>query len=253
MRAVIWIVGALLLAGCQQTANHSADLSFSRAPGLGYRNAGLFSPGRMYLFDQASGTLTRLSDDIVLERQEGSTVPTTLSATNISGIALSGAFPSAAAKVEAAVAIGSKVSFVAEKAVRERYSSVYTGLAKAYTDGTAAGQDMKGQWYVDTVIADPNQFYVVVTDIVKADKTSLSVGGLTNDNVVDVSVTVPGLPAPLKIAVSNGRLVECSGNASPCFFNVSVVRPYIGPNKLLAFRAATNFKGDALSEAFRKL
>lgn len=252
MRAIVGLALVALCAGCHHS-DFGADLSFSRSTGLGYRNAGLFSPGTLYLFDQSAATLTRLSGDIPLQRRANEAAPTTLTSTRIDGIALTGSFPSAAVKTEIAAAVGTKVSFVAENAVRDDYQSVYTGLAQAYRAGLDAGDDMKGQWYVDEVVSQRGKYYVVVNGIVRADKASLSVGGLKDDNVVDVSVSVPGLATPVKVAVTHGRSVNCSGKSSPCFFSVSVVKPYIGPEKRLAFREGRGVDLDKLSEALRKL
>lgn len=252
MRAILGLALAALCAACQQ-GDFGADLSFSRSAGLGYRNAGLFNPGTLYLFDQSTATLIRLSDDIPLQRRPGEAAPTTLTSTRIDGIALTGTFPNEAVKTEIAAAVGTKVSFVAENAVRDDYQSVYTGLAQAYRTGTDAGEDMKGRWYVDEVVGQRGKYYVVVSGIVRADKASLVVGGLKDDNVVDISVSVPGLATPVKVAVTHGRSVNCSGKSAPCFFNVSVIKPYLGPEKRLTFREGRGVDLDRLSQALRKL
>ncbi|HEV2552132.1 MAG TPA: hypothetical protein VGV17_00070 [Bosea sp. (in: a-proteobacteria)] len=252
MRSLICLALAALCAGCHHS-DFCADLSFSRSAGLGYRNAGLFNPGTLYLFDQSSATLTRLSDDIPLQKRASDAAPATLTSTRIDGIALTGSFPNEAVKTAIAAAVGTKVAFTAENAVRDDYQSVYTGLAQAYRAGMDAGEDMKGRWFVDEVVAQRGKFYVVVTGIVRADKASLSVGGIKDDNVVDVSVSVPGLATPVKVAVTHGRAVNCSGKSAPCFFSVSVIKPYLGPEKRLSFREGRGVDIDRLSEALRKL
>ena len=250
----VWfgLILAALCAGCQQ-GDFGADLSFSRSAGLGYRNAGLFNPGTLYLFDQNTATLTRLSDDIPLRRRPSEAAPTTLASTRTDGIGLTGSFPSAAVKAEVALAIGTKITFVAENAVRDDYNQVYTGLAEAYRSGVAAGEDIKGRWYVDEVVGQRGKYYVVVSGIVRADRASLAVGGMTGDNIADVSVSVPGIATPVKVGITRGRSVDCSGKSAPCFFSVSVIKPYYGPERRLAFREGRGLDLDRLSEALRKL
>ncbi len=254
MKLLWWLPIALATAGCHAAGEaRIADLSFSRAPGLGYRNAGLFPPGRLYLFDQAAATLTKLSDDIPLDKKPSDATPTTLTASNIRGIALSGDFGSAANKLSASLSVGSRVAFTAERAVRERFASIYSGLAKAYAAGLSEGQDMYSQWYVKDVTTNANLYYVVINDIVRADKAGLSIGGAQGQNTAELSVSVPGLPAPLRISIVDNRLAECSGASAPCFFDAAVIKPYIGEANRLSFRATRAANLDVLSDAFRKL
>lgn len=252
MRVLFGLALAALCAGCHHS-DFGADLSFSRSAGLGYRNAGLFNPGTLYLYDQNAATLTRLSDDIQLQRNAGSQVPTTLTSTRIDGIALSGTFPSELVKSEVAAAVGTKVSFVAENAIRDDYAKIYTALGEAYTVGAAAGEDMLGRWYVREVARQRGKYYVIVSSIVRADRAALSVGGVKDDNVADISVSIPGLATPVKVAVTHGRAVNCSGKAAPCFFGVSVLKPYFGPGGRLNFRDGRGVDQNRLSEALRKL
>jgi len=252
MRALLGLALAALCAGCHHS-DVGADLSFSRSIGLGYRNAGLFNPGTLFLYDQSTATLTRLSDDIPLQLRPSNASPTTLASTRIDGIALTGTFPNEAVKTEIAVAVGTKVSFVAENAIRDDYESVRTGLTLAYRAGVDAGEDMLGRWYVDEVVRQRGKYYVVVSGIVRADKATLAVGGMAGDNIADVSVSVPGLATPVKVALTHGRSVNCSGKSAPCFFSVSIIKPYIGPQKRLAFRDGLGVDTARLSEALRKL
>lgn len=250
MRFLFAYVAICVLAGCSQ---YSADLSFARAPGLGYRNAGLFPPGRLYLFDSTTATLTKLADDIPLRQIPIADPPTTLTSTNIRGIALNGTFGSPQAKLGVAAEIGSKVAFVAERAQREKYSSVYTALTEAYKGGLAAGEDMKSRWYVDDVTRrNSGLYYVVINEIVRTDRTSLSTGGPSGSQIASISVTPPGMP-PISVSVTDSKLVECSGSASPCFFDATVISPYKNEQGNLDFKVARNVNVDLLSEAFRKL
>ena len=251
MRFILVVLTCLSAAACNP---YTADLSFARAPGLGYRNAGLFSAGRLYLFDQSSGRLTKLADDIPLEKKAGDSTPAMLSSSSVRGIALNGDFGSAEAKASVRLSLGSKIAFSAERATREEYGSIYTGLSKAYSAGIAQGQDMRAQWYVsDAVKKDSGLYYVVISEIVRADKTTLSVGGIDGGNVADVSISVPGKPGAIKVSLTDSKLVECSGQSAPCFFEVSVVKPYLDDEKKLAFLPARNADLDLLSDAFRNL
>jgi hypothetical protein len=250
--AVSLLVLALGLGGCAQY--YSADLSFARVPGLGFRNAGLYTPGYLFLWDARQNKLTKLQEDIFLAKQPRTDPPTDLNQTNIRGISITGEFGSSAEKVSAEINLGQKIEFRAEQAVRERYQSVYTALAQAYTEGNARGEDMSHRWYVkDVTHRGSGLYYVIITGIVRANKTTISYAGEEGPEIGSVSVTVPGKLGTIKVNVKNSNVAECSGKASPCFFDVMVVAPFINNSGRLDFESARNINKDKLSAAFRSL
>lgn len=252
MRILLGLAVAMISAGCQ-TSDFSADLSYARGAGLGYRNAGLLDPGTLYVYDQNTATLQQLTQEVRLTKKPATEAPTTLRSSRVEGVVLTGSFPSDLVKGEVAAAIGTKVSFYAENAVRDDYTGVFTALADAYTAGAAAGDDMLGRWRVRDVVRQRGKYYVVVNKFVRADKASISVGGLQNDKVAELSLTVPGFATPIKVSVTQANAVDCSGKASPCFFDVSVIKPYFGPSGKLNFRDGEDVDRARLTEAIAKL
>ena len=235
-----------VLGGC---AKYSADLSFARAPGLGFRNAGLYTTGYLFLWDSRANKLTKIQDDIFIAKQPITEPPTDISSTNIRGISITGDFGSAEQKISAQAALGQKIQFTAEQAQREKYQSVYSALAQTYT---SSGSEIRQQWYVNDVTRKGSGlYYVVITGIVRANKTTIAYGGEEGPEIGGLSVTVPGKLGTIKVSIKSANSAECSGKASPCFFDAMVISPFISDKKTLDFRAARGVDLDMLSEAFR--
>jgi hypothetical protein len=252
MRRVLIATLAAALAGCSST-DFSTDLSYVRASGLGYRNAALYSAGYLFLWNTEANTLTVLENSIPLERLDVSETPTNLSSSSVSGVSISGSFAAGPQRIAAEAALSRKIAFTAESAVREKYRSVYTGLSAAYVRGLAAGEDMGARWYVDEATAPSSPYrYVLITGLVRADRAAATVGGKSGSEIGAIGVEVPGLGS-IDVGIDSGAAVECSGNKAPCFFDATVLQPYIASDGNLNFRPAMGVDADALSEALRKL
>jgi hypothetical protein len=232
MRRVLIATLAAALAGCSST-DFSTDLSYVRASGLGYRNAALYSAGYLFLWNMEANSLTVLENGIPLEKLD--------------------AFAAGPQRVAAEAALSRKIAFTAESAVREKYRSIYTGLSAAYVRGLAAGEDMRSRWYVDEATAPNSPYrYVLITGLVRADRATATVGGKSGSEIGSIGVEVPGLGS-IYVGIDSGAAAECSGNKAPCFFDATVLQPYIASDGNLNFRPAMGTDADALSEALRKL
>jgi len=253
MRRIVAIgLGAALLAGCQ-TNTYTADMSFAKAPGLGYWNSGLLPAGRLYLWDTRSNKLTIITDSVEFVQEPSREPPTNLSSTNVQGIAVEGSFGSNAIKTAVSAEVGRQVEFNAQGAVRERYGSIYTALSNAYIKDASSG-DVDTHWSVaDATRPKSGLYYVLISGVVRANDTSLSHKGLKDNNVASVTVTVPGLGKPLSVNVINGAKIGCSGVGSACFFEATVLKPYINANRRLDFKPARDVNLKPLSDALRDL
>ena len=189
--SAVLLLAAGLLGGCSQ---YTADLSYVRASGLGYRNAALYTAGYLFLWDTSTNQLTQLETSIPLQKAPSSEAPTTLTSTSVSGISIGGSFGTGLEKITAEAALSRKVAFTAENAVRENYEHTYTGLSQAYNAGIAAGEDMRQRWYVDEAIAAGSPYrYVLVVGLVRASNATASVGGKSGNEIGSVDVDVPGM------------------------------------------------------------
>jgi len=252
-RLRIGVAIVLLLSGCSKSENFVADLSYVRASGLGYRNAALYTAGYLFLWDTGSNRLSELENNIPLERITATENPTTLKSTSISGVSIEGNFGTADQKVAAEAAFSKKVEFTAENALREKYKSTITGLATAYKAGVDAGEDMRGRWYVAEATTPKSRLrYVLVTGLVRAGKATVSVGGKSGTEVGKLSISVPNA-GEIKVGVDRGSLVDCSGQSAPCFFEPTVLKPYVAENGNLNFRVDSGASREQLSAAFQKM
>jgi hypothetical protein len=245
-------IALLLLTGCA-TTQFNADLSYVRAAGLGYRNAALYTAGYLFLWNTGTNELAVLENSVSLERKDSPEAPATLRSSSVSGISISGEFGSGAAEVAAEASLSRKIEFTAENAVREDYKAIYGGLAQAYRDGLAKGEDMRARWYVDEATTASSPFrYALVTGLVRASRATASVGGKSGSEIGSVVLDVPGLGS-IDVGIDRGAAVECSGQAAPCFFEPTVLKSYIAADGNLNFKVDLGTNRDALSEAFRKL
>lgn len=243
----------VLLSGCSNTTDYVADLSYVRAPGLGYRNAALYTAGYLFLWDTRANTLSVLESDIPLQKIAPSEAPTTLKSTATSGVSIQGSFGSAAERIAAEAALSKRVELTAENAVREKYSSTITGLSRAYVNGLNAGEDMRQRWYVDDAVrANSPLRYVLVTGLVRATKATVAVGGKSGNEIGKVAITVPSI-GELKVGVDRGSVADCSGASAPCFFEPTVLKPYLAPNGNLNFRVDSGASREKLSAALKEL
>ncbi|SHG03401.1 hypothetical protein SAMN02745157_3416 [Kaistia soli DSM 19436] len=241
-----------LLAGCQTPPLYTADMSFAKATGLGYWNTGLLPVGRLYLWDTKNNRLTLIADDIPLAKRPTAEPKTELSSTNVQGIAVEGSFGSDAIKTAVTAEVGRQVAFTAKGAVREQYASIYTGLARAYSDAVAAGEDVDTHWSVtDATRPNSGLYYLIISGVVRADQTSLTQKGLKDENIANISVSVPGLGKPVALKVVNGNAVGCNGPSAACFFEATVLKPYINANRRLDFAPARDVDVKLLPGAFR--
>jgi hypothetical protein len=173
-----------------------------------------------------------------------------LSSSNIRGFDLKGDFPAAKDKLSLELAIGSKIEFLLEKGVRQRYVGAYTSLARAYRD---ADEDRRAAWNTDEVVkAKSGLLYVLVVSITRASNATISVGGQTGAGIANLSIKGPN-GVSVTVGVNRGLQASCSGDGAPCFFEVQVIRGVIGPepDHLLTFKTVTNYDVDALARAFR--
>ncbi len=253
-RIALLVAAASAMAGCQSSPVYTADLSFSKAPGLGYWNTGLLPAGRLYLWDTHQNRLTLISDSVELTKQNSGEPPTALTSSNIQGISVEGSFGSSEIKSAVTAEVGRQIEFQAEGVVRERYGSIYTGLAKAYAAEIAEGNDVATHWSIaDATRAGSGLYYVVISGIVRADKTSVTQKGLKDNTMADITVTVPGSNNSISLKVINGNTISCAGASSSCFFELTVLKPYINAQKRLDFAPARDADLTQLPSALRGL
>lgn len=245
---------ALLFSGCTAGGDKfSADLSYVRAAGLGYRNAGLYSAGYLFLWDKSKNEMTLLSDEIEFEKAPTSESPTTLKSTSVSGVSINGNFQTPAEKLAAELSFSKKIEFTAENAVRERYRSTITALSNAYLKGVNGGEDMRARWYVgEATRPDSSLRYVLITGLVRANSAKASIGGKSGNEVGALSLDVPSVGS-IKVAIDRGTQVDCTGIQAPCFFEPTVLKPYIASNGNLDFRVDAAGDRGALSKAWQTL
>ncbi|HWJ71768.1 MAG TPA: hypothetical protein VNX29_01250 [Kaistia sp.] len=250
------------LSGCVQPVGPqsqlTANLSYVRAGNIGFANSGLLPAGYLYLWDTDDNSLRLLSKTIPLSPKDIAAAPATIVSSGVTGVTVDGSFGgTGVTKTAISAAVGQKIEFRAENAVRQDYNpTTITALVSAYRDGQAQGEDLYGQWFVaEATRPKSHLFYVIIDSIVLAEKTRIAQTGVKGDNdVASVSVSVPGLTKPVVVAIQNGAFAECFGKdkATGCFFSVQVYKPYLsGPDKLLNFRAASNPKPEGLVQAFR--
>jgi len=244
------LLAAILLASCADT--YTANLEFARATGLGYRNVGLFTVGSLYLWDSEQNTLILLDDNVPLVPRPSTEEPTLIVSTEVRGISVVGRGVTPANEASAELAVGRQVQFRAEGAVRERYSSVYTGLSSTYVAQLAAGDDVRTRWRVDDASRlDSPLRYVVITGLVRADLTRTIIGGIDSESAGTFRVSVPELGS-INVQFTNAQSSECAGDQAPCFFEVTVLKPYIGESGTLQYQPVPADL-DRLSDAFRTL
>ncbi|MCX5493839.1 hypothetical protein OSH11_03895 [Kaistia dalseonensis] len=236
------------LSGC-----YIADMKFVEVKELGYRNNARYEAGYLFLWDTRSNKLVQLADDIPLTAKPNREPPATIVASDIQGIQIEGGTGSEATKIAIAAEVGRSLQFKAENLIRERYDSVYTGLTAAYLEGQARGENLRERWYVsDATKPRSPYYYVVITGVIRTDKTVLTTAGANGtDSVASVSVTAPGLGVPVKVAIRNGSSYECSGKSAACFFKVTILKPYINEKGGLDYKPALNADVSKLPEAFR--
>lgn len=254
MRGIFFVgITASLLAGCG-SSTYTADMSFAKATGLGYWNSGLLPVGRLYLWDTHTNRLTQISDAIAFVQEPATEPPTNLNSTNVQGIAVEGSVGSDAVKTAVSAEVGRQVTFEAKGAVRQRYGSIYTALGNAYAKEASDG-DVDTHWSVrEATRPKSGLYYVLISGIIRANETTLSQKGLNgSDNVADVTVSVPGIGKPISVKIVNGASIGCSGTGSACFFEATVLKPYINENRRLDFQPARNVDLKPLSAALRNL
>lgn len=248
------------LSGCIPWAKPqpqlTANLSYVRTGSVGFANSGLVLPGYLYVWNTKKNTLELISKDIPLTPKQITAAPTTLVSSGVVGVTVDGSFGgTGVTKTAISAAVGRKIEFRAENAVRQDFSpSTVEALVTAYREGQARGQDLRSQWLVaEATQPKSHLLYVVVDSVVLADKARIAQTGVKgDDSVASVTVSVPGLTKPIVVAIENGAVTECGGTASGCFFSVQVYRPYLaGPDNLLNFRVASIPKPEDLVQAFR--
>jgi hypothetical protein len=116
-----------------------------------------------------------------------------------------------------------------------------------------AGNDMRGRWYVAEATSPTSRLrYVLVTGLVRASKATVAIGGKSGNEIGKLAITVPGA-GEIKIGVDRGSVVDCSGQSAPCFFEPTVLKPYIAENGNLNFRVDNEASKTLLSAAFQKM
>lgn len=246
--------GAFLLVAVAagSCTSYRADLGFAHTTQLGYRNTGLVSAGDLWIWDTSSNELTFLESDLQFERQE-STRLASYRTDRVRGISVAGDFGSEDQKAAVEAAVGRRLQFEVDNAVRDKYGPIYDAVSDRYRSGLASGEDMRGRWYVDRATEEGSGlYYVLVRSVVRADRAQIKVGGAEDESIATLSVRLPGDVRPVSVDLVNAATAECSGESAPCFFDVSVLEPFLNSNGNLDFRTVLGVDEDRLSEALRQ-
>lgn len=250
-------IGALALSGCNLwstqpvvSANSvSVGLDFANTS-LGYRNSGLYSPGRLYLWDQERNELTRIAQSVDLP-EIGRTGPQTMEASRVGGFSLvtSATLPDTAT-AEIATRIERDLSFRIADAERVRNGRIYSAISEAYRRTIDEGVDAYRAWRVEDAVTQPSRYkYVLIIEPIYATSETIT---LDNTASGEASFTVASEElGAISVEIPETATASCSGAQALCYFDVAVMTASLNDNRNLDYTPAA-YSSAALSEAFRK-
>ena len=264
-RCILFSLIVTVLSGCFGPNSNefpavTADFRFSNSGGFGTQNGAFLHPGQMYVWDIANNDLELIETmQLIPSPQNGTNVQGSMSSTGVGGISITG-IPASLSGSEGLISasIGAASVFRVDGAIRENYNGTITAMRKFVVGSIANGNNP------DLVLhpRDDNYRIVLINSVLRAEDSSLSIGGsdaTDPDKVVEVSLNSPiGEIAAVRVrAASNtdcGRKKGATDAEPPvCFFNVIVRDPhYEEGNVLMQFRNIPAPK-ENLPAAFRSL
>lgn len=261
MRTIAFAAVLLLTAcaggpGGAPTVN--VNMSYSNAGGFGTQNAGDFRPGSMFIWNVATNDM-QFVDTLALTPRGEQVLPGDRQSSSVAGVGITGIPASLSGKeglVSASVAAQS--AFSAKGAYRQDYGNVQTALS-AYVGAMLARGDDPDLTFRPR---DPDYRVVVIRSVLRAEDSSLRIGGTDAsdpNSVARVALNSPvGEIASVNVRAGTSTTCGAPGAAADdrpvCFFNVVVYKPrYFEGNPRLQWDPNAGYPAEQLPRAFRGL
>ena len=258
----VFLAAALLVAACATGPGGSptvnVNMSYSNAGGFGTQNAGDFRAGSMFVWNTATNEM-QFVDTLNLALRSDEVLPGNRSSSSVAGVGITGIPASLSGKeglVSASVAAQS--TFTANGAYRQDYGGVMSGLSQYVADMIARGAEPDLTFRP----RDPDYRVVVIRSVLRAEDSSLRIGGTDASDpnrVAQVRLNSP-VGEIASVNVRAGTSTTCgSPGAAPdarpvCFFNVVVYKPtYLEDNPRLQWDPNAGYPAAKLPDAFRGL